>query len=405
MKYKHCKIWFLSLAILLTALISNSAFGQTAPPAATPPAAAAKPEKPWNFAKPEYYSTMPEVRVKDVARVLGVRGNQLYGIGLVSGLAGTGDNASSVAFTSEAIANMLERAGLPVDPKKIKVKNFATVMITAEFPAFAREGDTIDITVSSMGDCKSLQGGVLIMTPLKAANGDIYAVAQGPVSLAGFSAEGGGGGAGGSKQVNFLTVGRIPGGATIEKEVDFPLTVQNIVTLVLLHPDFTTALHLRDAVAKAFPMVETVDARDAASVEITVPSLYTDDLVRFISDIENLSITPDIPNRVVINERTGTIVMGAGVQIIPVAIAHGSLSITVTKSFDVSQPPPLSGGFSLAVPEASLVVEEGKANFVRISSEDLVAALNELGATPSDIVAIFQALDASGALQAELVII
>jgi flagellar P-ring protein FlgI len=200
MKIKQSTFLSLGLAILLSAMMSSSALGQATPSTANPSTPAAKPEKPWNFAAPEYYANKPEVRVKDVARVLGVRGNQLYGIGLVTGLAGTGDNSSSVAFTSEAIANMLERAGIPVDPTKIKVKNFATVMITAEFPAFAREGDIIDITVSSMGDCKSLQGGVLIMTPLKAADGEIYAVAQGPVSLAGFAAQGGGGGAGGSKQ-------------------------------------------------------------------------------------------------------------------------------------------------------------------------------------------------------------
>jgi flagellar P-ring protein FlgI len=405
MNTKQWKIRSALLAIAIAMLLlPGSAFGQAGTTPAPSQPVQLK-QEPWNFAQPKYYSAIPDVRVKDIARVLGVRGNQLYGIGLVTGLAGTGDNSSSVTFTAEAIANMMQRAGLPVDPKKLKVKNFAAVMVTSEFPAFAREGDTIDVTISAMGDAKSLQGGVLIMTPLKAANGEIYAVAQGPVSLAGFAASSGGGGAGASQQTNFLTVGRIPGGAFVEKEVDFPLTQNDIVTLVLMHPDFTTAIHLRDAVVKEFPSLAMVSARDAASVEISVPAEYSGDLVRFISTIENLTLAPDIPNKVIINERTGTIVMGAGVQIIPVAIAHGSLSITVTHSFDVSQPPPLSGGFSLAVPESSLVVEEGKANFVRISSEDLVAALNALGATPRDIVAIFQALDASGALQAELVII
>lgn len=352
-----------------------------------------------------YYSSIPKVRVKDIARVLGVRGNQLFGIGLVTGLAGTGDNATSVTFTAQAISNMLERAGIPTDPAKIKVKNFALVMVTADLPPFAREGDTLDVTVSAMGDAKSLQGGVLIMTPLKAANGKIYAVAQGPISLAGFGAATGGRGAGAQKQTNFLTVGRIPGGAYVENEVDFQFSNDNLVTLVLLHPDFTTAIHLRDSIALAFPGVRAVQARDAASIDIHIPPSYENDIVRFIAEVENLTITPDVPNKVVINERTGTIVMGSGVQIIPVAIAHGALSITMKQSFDVNQPPPLSGGFSLAVPESSLVVEEGSANFVRISSEDLVAALNALGATPRDIVAIFQALDAAGALQAELVII
>lgn len=358
----------------------------------------------WAF--PEtFLSGTPEVRVKDIARILGVRGNQLYGIGLVTGLAGTGDSSSSVDFTAQAIANMLERAGIPTDANDIKVDNFATVMITADLPAFTRSGDRIDITVSAMGDCESLQGGVLIMTPLRAANGDIYAVAQGPVSLAGFGASGGGRGAGTRSQTNFLTVARIPNGAYVEREVDFTLAPQNILTLVLQNPDFTTAIRLRDAIVNAFPTIRTVEAQDAASINILIPEEYDNDIVRFIATVENLTIRPDIPNKVIINERTGTIVMGAGVQVIPVAIAHGALSITITQGFDVTQPPPLSGGFPLAVPESGLILEEAPAQFVRITSVDLVAALNALGATPSDIVAIFQALAASGALQAELIVI
>ncbi|MCX6645461.1 MAG: flagellar basal body P-ring protein FlgI [bacterium] len=359
----------------------------------------------WTFAEPSYYSQIPEVRVKDIARVLGVRGNQLYGIGLVTGLAGTGDSSSSVDFTAQAIANMLDRAGIPTDPGEIKVDNFATVMVTSDLPAFVREGDSIDITVSAMGDCESLQGGVLIMTPLRAANGEIYAVAQGPVSLAGFGTAGGAGGATTRRQSNFLTVGRIPNGAYVEKEVDFELAPQSILTMVLMNPDFTTAIRLRDAVATAFPSIRDVEARDAASISMLIPDEYQNDVVRFISLVENLTVTPDIPNRVIINERTGTIVMGAGVQIIPVAIAHGALSISITQGFDVSQPPPLSGGYSLAVPESGIIVQDGPAQFVRITSADLVAALNALGATPRDIVAIFQALAAAGALQAELIII
>ncbi len=359
----------------------------------------------WEFAEPQYYSNAPEVRLKDIARVLGVRGNQLHGIGLVTGLAGTGDNSSSVDFTAQAIANMLERAGLPTDPNNIKVENFAMVMITCDLPAFAREGDTIDVTVAAMGDAESLQGGVLIMAPIRAANGEIYAVAQGSISLAGFGAAGGGGGSGASRTENFLTVGRIPNGAYVEREVDFTLAQNNIVTLVLMNPDFTTAIRLRDAVVSAFPSIRRVEAIDAASVNIHVPTAYENDIVRFISHVENLMIRPDVPNKVIINERTGTIVMGSGVQIIPVAIAHGALSITVTQSFDASQPPPFSGGHSLAMPSTGLDIDEGSAQFVRITSADLVAALNALGATPRDIVAIFQALQASGALQAELVII
>ncbi len=416
MAFRFMKTGFLTLTILLIALflMPMGAWGNgiiedlgpdvsdddTEDPGTTETADGTAPVF-WQFASADYYAATQQVRVKDISRVLGVRGNQLYGIGLVTGLAGTGDNASSVDFTAQAISNMLERAGIPVDPDAIKIENFATVMITADLPAFARSGDSIDVIVSAMGDAESLQGGVLIMTPIRAANGEIYAVAQGPVSLAGFGAAGGGS----RTQSNFLTVGRIPNGAYVEREVDFNLAPNDILTLVLMNPDFTTAIHLRDAIVAAFPGIEFVQARDAASITMLVPDEYRNDIVRFISEVENLTVTPDIPNKVIINERTGTIVMGSGVQIIPVAIAHGALSISVKLSYDVSQPPPLSGGFPLAVPTTGLVIEDTPAPFVRVSSADLVAALNALGATPRDIVAIFQALDAAGALQAELEII
>jgi len=353
---------------------------------------------------PTYFIEGPTVRVKDIARVLGVRGNQLHGIGLVTGLAGTGDKTSSVDFTAQAIANMLERSGIPTNPDTIKVENFALCMLTCDLPAFAREGDTIDVTVAAMGDCESLQGGILIMAPLEAANGEIYAVAQGPISLAGFGA-GGGAGGGGRQQSNFLTVGRIPNGAYVEKEVDFELTTDDMLTLVLLNPDFTTAIRLRDAVSIAFPAVRFVSAQDAASINIRVPDDYSYDIVRFISEVENLTLQPDMANKVVINERTGTIVMGGDVQIMPVAIAHGALSINVTQEWVSGRPLPYSGGKSLVVPDEDVEVLEGTAHFVRISSADLVSALNALGATPRDIVAIFQALQAAGALQAQLEII
>ena len=277
-------------------------------------------------------------------------------------------------------------------------------MLTCDLPAFAREGDTIDITVAAMGDGESLQGGILIMAPLEAANGEIYAVAQGPISLAGFGA-GGGAGGGGRQESNFLTVGRIPNGAYVEKEVDFELTTDDMLTLVLLNPDFTTAIRLRDAVSVAFPEVRFVNAQDAASINIRVPDSYAYDIVRFISEVENLTIQPDMANKVVINERTGTIVMGGDVQIMPVAIAHGALSINVTQEWVSGRPLPYSGGKSLVVPDEDVEVLEGTAHFVRISSADLVSALNALGATPRDIVAIFQALQAAGALQAQLEII
>ncbi len=375
-KTKVLKTFIRISLVILLGLLPSMAFGQDSQAGSNASGNAME------FAEPEFYSTSPEVRVKDIARVLGVRGNQLYGIGLVTGLAGTGDNSSSVDFTAQAIANMLERVGLPTVAGDIKIENFALVMITCDLPPFAREGDTIDVMVSSMGDAESLQGGVLIMSPLTAANGEIYAVAQGPVSLAGFGVAGGGSGAGTRTQSNFLTVGRIPNGAYVEREVDFELAQDDILTLVLMNPDFTTAIRLRDSIAAAFPSVRIVEARDAASINIAIPDEYSNDLVRFIASVEHLTVQPDIPNKVIINERTGTIVMGSGVQIIPVAIAHGALSITVTTGFDASQPPPFSGGFSLALPQSGVLIEEAPAQFVRITSMDLVAALNALGATP-----------------------
>ncbi len=343
-------------------------------------------------------SNMIICRVKDVAKVHGVRSNQLWGIGLVAGLAGTGDDSNSVDYTAQAISNMLNRAGISIDPKDIKVKNFASVIITTDLAPFVRPGDTIDVTVSSIGNAKSLEGGTLIMTPLKAANGEIYAVAQGSVSIGGFGASGG---SGNEVRKSFLTVGRVPDGAIVEKEVEFDLNDGGYITIVLNNPDFTTSIKLADTIA-TLEGVNYTKAVDPANVEVRVPLEYSGDLIRFISMVENLTIPVDTPAKVVINERTGTIVMGQFVQILPVAIAHGPLTITINQYFDVSQPPPLSGGFPIAVPGEDLLVTEGKAVFVRVSTADIVKALNALGVTPTDIVAIFQALKAAGALQADL---
>jgi len=346
---------------------------------------------------------IPECRIKDIAKVLGVRSNQLWGIGLIAGLTGTGDDANRVAYTGQAIANMLNRAGLTVDAAKINVKNFASVIVTADLPPFVQPGDTIDVTVSSIGNAKSLEGGTLIMTPLKAANGEVYAVAQGQVSLGGFGVTGRGAG-GGEVRKSFLTVGRIPDGALVENEVTFNLDQGGYITIVLNQPDFTTSIKLADAV-KAIEGVESSRAIDPANVEVKIPTAFSDDLVRFISEIENLTVPVDTPAKVVINERTGTIVMGQNVQILPVAIAHGPLTINIQYSLEVSQPPPISTGFPVVVPNEQLTVQEGKAVFVRVSTADIVKALNALGVAPTDIVAIFQALKAAGALQAELEII
>ncbi len=397
------------LSIIFILMLVAPAIGQDAGGAATPSPGDDTPLKPetiYIISPPETGDTgfdsgfVPECRVKDIAKVLGVRSNQLWGIGLIAGLAGTGDDSNSVDYTSQAIANMLERAGISVSASEIKVKNFASVIVTTDLPPFVRPGDSIDITVSSIGNAKSLEGGTLIMTPLKAANGEIYAVGQGAVSIGGFGVTGRGGGSSGVRK-SFLTVGRIPDGAIVEKEVQFDLSDGGYVTIVLNNPDFTTAIKLADKIAN----LESVDyarAVDPANVEVRVPLEYSLDLVRFISEIENLRIPVDTPAKVVINERTGTIVMGQYVQVLPVAIAHGPLTITINQFYDVSQPPPLSGGFPLVVPGEQLQVQEGQAVFVRVSTADVVKALNALGVAPTDIVAIFQAIKAAGALQADI---
>jgi flagellar P-ring protein precursor FlgI len=282
---------------------------------------------------------------------------------------------------------------------EIKVKNFASVIVTADLPPFVRPGDSIDVTVSSIGNAKSLEGGTLIMTPLKAADGEIYAVGQGAVSIGGFGAAGRGGR--GEVRKSFLTVGRIPDGAIVEGEVDFDLDQGGYITIVLNTPDFTTAVKLADAIG-TLDGVKHSKAMDPANIEVKVPIEYSMDLMRFISEVENLTIPVDAPAKVVINERTGTIVMGQNVQVLPVAIAHGPLTITISQFYDVSQPPPLSGGFPIIVPGEGITAEEDQAVFVRVSTADVVKALNALGVSPTDIVAIFQAIKAAGALQAEL---
>lgn len=341
-------------------------------------------------------------RIKDVAKVQGVRANQLVGYGLVFGLAGTGDSNKSVN-TIQSIVNMLRSFGVVVDQTSLQSKNVAAVMLSAKLPAFVKPGDTIDITASSMGDAKSLAGGTLIQTPLRAANGTIYAVGQGAVTTGGFSA----GGTGANVQKNFPTVGLITNGGIVEREVPFQIGANGQFNLALNRPDFTTANRIAEAITARFGTIAT--ARDPGTVSVGVPVMFARDMVGFISAIEELRIRPDEIARVVINERTGTIVMGSGVSIDEVAVAQGGLTIKITKTRDVSQPRPFSPGQTVTTPRQTVTAQESSGNLLVLPSTasvgDVVAALNSVGASPRDIITILQAMKAAGALHAEMEVI
>lgn len=341
-------------------------------------------------------------RIKDVAKLQGVRGNQLVGYGLVVGLAGTGDSTKST-FTIQSVVNMLKTFGVTVSATQLQPKNVAAVMVTAQLPPFVKPGDTIDITVSSMGDAKSLQGGTLLQAPLKAATGAVYAVGQGPLSIGGFSA----GGGGASQTKNFPTVGTIPSGAIVERDVPTQFENSGNIVLVLNKPDFTTANRISEAIDRRFGPIS--QARDGGSVAVRVPYEYAGNLVSFVAAVEELSVTPDNAAKVVINERTGTVVMGGNVTIDTVAIAQGGLTVRISQSTEVSQPPPLSGGSTVVTQNKAVDVKEQAAPIVVLpaaaSVSELVSALNAVGATPREVISILQAIKAAGALHAELQLI
>lgn len=345
----------------------------------------------------------PVVRVKDVARIHGVRENQIYGLGLVVGLQGTGDGSGSRANV-QMIANMLEGFGVTVSPNDLRMRNIAAVMVTADISTAVRTGDRINVTVSSIGDARSLQGGFLLQTPLQAANGQIFAVAQGPVSIGGFVVRGGGSGA----QVNHATVGMVPNGAIVEREIDSSFEENGLISLVLAEPDFTTAARLVSVINQAYNS-DLAWAVDQATIQVNVPVSFRNNVVGFIAEVEELPIRPDVNARVVINERTGTVVMGSSVRIAAVAVSHGSLSVRVESSSQVSQPPSFSDGQTVVTQQTSIEIEEPKSQFTVIdggsSVQDLVDALNAIGASPRDIIAILQAVKAAGALFGELIII
>lgn len=345
-------------------------------------------------------------RVKDLVDVEGVRDNMLVGYGLVVGLNGSGDSLRNAPFTQQSLQTMLERLGVNTRGETMQTKNVAAVMVTANLPAFSGQGTRIDISVSAMGDAKSLQGGTLLVTPLFGADGSIYALAQGPVTVGGFTAQG----KAATVTRNVPTAGRIPNGAIVERQTDFKLASQHTLKLSLRNPDLTTAMRIADAIDR-FVGTNVASASDPANVALNVPADYPNGVVGMLSDIEQLNVTPDQGAKVVIDEQSGVIVMGADVRVSTVAIAQGNLTIRVTETPQVSQPAPFSRtGTTTTVPRTQIQIDDSQGNKMAVlnqgvSLQKLVDGLNALGVGPRDIIAILQAIKAAGALQAEIEVI
>jgi flagellar P-ring protein precursor FlgI len=340
-------------------------------------------------------------RIKDLANIEGVRQNQLIGYGLVVGLNGTGDTLNNIPFTKQSLQAMLERLGVNVRGANMRTGNVAAVMVTANLPAFGTQGTRIDVTVSALGDAKSLQGGTLLVTPLLGADGNVYAVGQGSVAIGGFQAEGDA-----AKIVRGVpTVGRISNGAIIEREIDFAINRLNQVRLALRNADFTTAKRIAAAI-NDFIGVNTAEPLDSSTVQVNVPQHYAGNVVSLLTEIEQLQIEPDLPAKIVIDERSGIIVMGRDVRVSLVAVAQGNLTVTISEAPQVSQPAPFSRGTTRVVPRTRIGVQEDgkKLALVRegVSLQQLVDGLNALGIGPRDLIAILQAIKAAGAIQAEI---
>ena len=343
-------------------------------------------------------------RIKDLGQFQGVRSNPLVGYGIIVGLQGTGDSAASL-FTNRSLAGFLAKLGIVVDPNLVSVTNVAAVMVTAELPPFARIGETLDVTCSSIGDSGNLQGGTLLATPLLGVDGEVYALAQGAVSIGGFSAATG---QGDLVQENHPTVGRIPSGALVEREVPFSLAKRESMRLILNDKDFTTAARTALAMNKKLG-AGTAHPMDAGTIEIQISEANQENMVSFLARIEDIEVQPGRTATVVLNERTGTVVMGADVRIAAVAIAHGNLSVRISTRTEVSQPAPFSEvGRTVEFDNEELIVQELGSNLAVVQGVtigELVRALNAIGSSPRDLIAILQAVKAAGALQAELKII
>jgi len=344
-------------------------------------------------------------RLKELVSIDGVRDNQLVGYGLVVGLNGAGDSKQTL-FSAQSLSNMLARMGVVIDPTQITIKNTAAVIVTATLPPFVQPGARIDVTVSSIGDAKTLQGGLLVLTSLKGADAQVYAVAQGSVVTGGFLAAGN---AGNTQTVNHPTAGRIPEGAIIERPAPLP-DLSKTIRLELHSMDFTTASRIAEALNKKLGDGKPIARADnGRTVSVSVPAARTANPADFIAEVETVTVETDAPSRVVVNERTGTIVMGKQVHVSPVAIMHGNLSVEVQTQLTVSQPNGFSQGTTQVVPQETVAAKQEKSRNVVLQDgatvEDLVRGLNAIGSTPRDIIAILQSLRAAGALEAEIEVI
>jgi flagellar P-ring protein precursor FlgI len=355
-------------------------------------------------------------RIKDIAFVQGVRENQLLGYGLVVGLDGTGDHGAA-SFTVQSTASMLSRMGIRLDESSIQTRNVAAVMVTAELPPFARSGQRLDLTVASLGNARSLQGGTLVMTPLLGPDGEVYAVGQGNLTLGGYDVSGGGGN---SQSTVHPNVGRIPEGAIVERQLDLDLSRSTSIRLILFDGDFTTAVNVARAITERFdpslppsdpsappvPFSGIAQATDSSTVVVEIPEAFREAVPQFISSIEELQVETSGVARIIVNERTGTVVLSGDVSLSEVAVAHGNLRVTVSSSTAVSQPNPLAAGRTEVVGNGTLDVQQGSAPLILVqeasSIADVVAALNALGTTSHDLIAILQAIDAAGALHGRL---
>jgi flagellar P-ring protein precursor FlgI len=346
-------------------------------------------------------------RIKDLATVAGVRSNQLVGYGLVVGLDGTGDQTTQAPFTTQSLTSMLERLGVTLPPgMNLQLKNVAAVAVHADLPPFAKPGQNIDVTVSSIANAKSLRGGTLLVTPLKGLDGQVYAIAQGNLAVGGLGTSG----SDGSRiSINVPSVGRIPNGATVERSVPARVGEAGALTLNLHTPDFTTAARLAERVNE-FIGAGTAEALDPMSVRIRAPESQADRM-SFVAALENLELTPgDAPARVIVNSRTGTVVISSRVQVLPAAVSHGSLVVSITEDFDVSQPAPFARrGETVVTPDSRLSISQGENRMFLfkpgVDLNQIVEAVNQVGAAPGDLVAILEALRTAGALRAELLVI
>ncbi|MFQ5454941.1 MAG: flagellar basal body P-ring protein FlgI [Nitrospirota bacterium] len=343
------------------------------------------------------------VRIKDIADIKGIRYNQLLGYGLVVGLNGTGDKQGT-EFTIQSVSAMLSKMGIVTDPDQIKVKNIAAVMVTAKLPPFIKAGSNIDVVVSSIGDASSLQGGTLLLTPLYAPDNKVYAVAQGPISVGGFIGSAGGN----TVQKNHPTVGKIMSGAIVEKEVEVDINNRDKLIITFHQQDFTTTFRISQAINRLLGKSNATPL-DSGTIELLVPEQYKNRIVEMIALIEVLDIPVDTPARIVVNERTGTIVMGENVRISTVAISHGNLTIQIKTELQVSQPEPFSKGETVVLPQSNVEVKEQDAKLLLLKQGvnigEVVKALNAIGVTPRDLIAILQSIKAAGALHATLEII